>query len=53
MMAKIVKGKSFKGVINYVLDKQNAVLIDADNVRLKNRASSIGSFVAQAATNPR
>jgi hypothetical protein len=53
MMAKIVKGKGFKGVVNYVLGKQDARLIDADGVRLTGRESITGSFIAQAAANPR
>ncbi|MDR0575366.1 MAG: hypothetical protein LBG96_15350 [Tannerella sp.] len=48
MIAKIVKGKGFKGVINYVLDKaKQTELIAANGVRLKSRESIIRSFVAQ------
>lgn len=49
MMAKIVKGRSFKGCINYILDeKKQTVLLDAQSVRLKSKASIIRSFVTQA-----
>ena len=52
MMAKIVKGKAFKGVINYILDKQkDTQLLDADGLRLKNKASIIQSFITQASMN--
>jgi len=54
MIAKIVKGKGFKGVIQYVLDKaKQTELIAADGVRLKSRESIIRSFIAQAGLNPK
>lgn len=54
MMAKIVKGKAFKGVINYILDKQkNTQIIDFDGLRMKSKASLIRSFVTQASLNDR
>ena len=54
MMAKIVKGKSFKGVINYVLDKtKQTELLTAEGVRYKSRESIIRSFVTQAGLNPK
>ena len=54
MIAKIVKGKSFKGVINYVLDKaKQTELLAAEGVRYKNRESIIRSFVTQAGLNPK
>jgi hypothetical protein len=52
MMAKIVQGRGFKGVINYVLDKANARLLYADGVRLKDKASIIHSFITQSKANP-
>lgn len=52
-MAKIGKGKGFKGCINYILDKQKGtVLLDAHGVRLKSKESIIRSFVVQAKLNP-
>ncbi|HKM44297.1 MAG TPA: relaxase/mobilization nuclease domain-containing protein [Dysgonamonadaceae bacterium] len=54
MMAKIVKGKAFKGVVNYVLDKKKeAQIIDCDGFRLKSKASIIQSFIRQASLNSR
>ncbi|KAA6335624.1 hypothetical protein EZS27_016166 [termite gut metagenome] len=54
MIAKIVKGKGFKGVINYVLDKaKQTKLLAAEGVRFKSRESIIRSLVAQAGMNPR
>lgn len=53
-MAKIVKGKAFKGVVNYVLDKKKeAQIIDCDGFRLKSKASIIQSFIRQASLNSR
>ncbi len=54
MIAKIVKGKAFKGVINYILDKQkDTQILDADGLRLKSKSSIIQSFVTQASLNDR
>jgi hypothetical protein len=53
MVAKIVKGKGLKGVVNYVLDKaKQTELIVASGVRFKSRVSIIHSFIAQTALNP-
>jgi hypothetical protein len=54
MVAKIVKGKGFKGVVNYVLDKtKQTELLAAEGVRYKSKESIIRSFVAQAGLNPK
>jgi hypothetical protein len=54
MIAKIVKGQNFKGVVNYVLDKaKQTQLLAAEGVRLKSKESIIHSFVAQAGLNPK
>jgi hypothetical protein len=54
MMAKIVKGKAFKGVVNYILDKQkDTQIVDFDGLRMKSKASIIQSFVTQASLNSR
>lgn len=54
MMAKISKGKSFSGCVKYILDeKKGTKLLDAQDVRLKDKASIIQSFVAQAKLNPK
>jgi len=53
-MAKIVKGKAFKGVINFIPDKQkDTQIVDADGLRLKSKASIIHSFITQARVNDR
>jgi hypothetical protein len=52
MMAKIVQGCGFKGVINYVLDKDKAQLLFAEGIRLKDRESIFHSFIAQSQMNP-
>ena len=53
MIAKIVKGKSFSGCVKYILDdKKGTRLLDVKDVRLKNKASIIQSFVAQAKLKP-
>lgn len=54
MMAKIVKGKAFKGVVNYILDKQkNTEIVDFDGLRMKSKASITQSFLTQASLNSR
>ncbi|MDR2118937.1 MAG: relaxase/mobilization nuclease domain-containing protein [Tannerellaceae bacterium] len=52
MMAKIVQGRGFRGVINYVLDKENARLLYANGVRLKDKDSIIHSFITQSRVSP-
>jgi len=54
MIAKIVKGKCFRGVINYVLDKnKDAELLSSDGLRLKSNEAIIQSFTHQAELNSR
>jgi len=54
MMAKIVKGQGFKGVVNYILDKSKGTeLLDSESVRLKSPETIIRSFVSQTEMNPR
>ena len=52
MMAKIVQGCGFKGVVNYVLDKEKAQLLYSEGIRTKDKESIINSFVAQSSMNP-
>ena len=52
MIGKIVQGKGFKGVVNYVLDKDKAQLVETKDVRLKDKNSIIASFVAQSRLKP-
>jgi len=54
MVAKIVKGQSFKGVINYVLDRtKQTEILAAEGLRLKSKESIIRSFNTQAGMNPK
>jgi hypothetical protein len=53
MIAKIVQGQGFRGVIGYVLDKEKASLLYAEGVRLKDKESIIKSFIAQQKLNPK
>ena len=52
MMAKIVQGRGFKGVINYVLDKDKARLLYSEGIRTKDKESIIRSFITQSQMNP-
>ena len=54
MIAKIVIGQGFKGVVNYILDKSKGTeILDSDGVRLKSPDTIIQSFISQAEMNPR
>ncbi len=53
MIAKIVQGQGFRGVIGYVLEKEKASLLYAEGVRLKDKESIIKSFIAQQKLNPK
>ena len=54
MIAKIVKGKAFKGVVNYIIDeKKKTQILDADGLRMKSKSSVIQSFITQADMNSR
>lgn len=52
MMAKIVQGRGFQGVLNYVLDKHKAEVLWADGLRLSDRNSVVQSFITQSSINP-
>lgn len=52
MIAKIVQGRGFKGVVNYVLDKNKAELLAADGLRLSTKDSVVRSFITQSSLNP-
>jgi hypothetical protein len=52
MMAKIVQGRGFKGVVNYVLDKDKAQLLYSEGIRTKDKESIIRSFITQSQMNP-
>ena len=53
MIAKIVQGHGFRGVISYVLDKERASLLYAEGVRIKDKESIVKSFIAQQKLNPK
>lgn len=54
MIAKIVTGGDFAGVVNYILDvKKAAELLIGEGVRLKNANSITKSFVSQTELNLR
>jgi len=52
MIGKIIKGKSFKGCISYVMNKENAKLLDGEGVLLTDTNSIINSFYMQSLMNP-
>jgi hypothetical protein len=52
MIGKIIKGKSFKGCISYVLNKENAKLLGSEGVLLNDTNSIINSFYMQSLMNP-
>lgn len=54
MIAKIMKGSGFKGVINYILDpKKGTELIDSSGVRTDGVSHIIQNFIDQTGLNPR
>jgi uncharacterized membrane-anchored protein YjiN (DUF445 family) len=53
MIGKIIKGRSFKGCISYVLGKENAELLDSEGVLLRDIKSIINSFYMQSLMNPK
>ena len=53
MIAKVVQGRGFRGVVNYVLDKDHSHLLYAEGVRLKDKESIIQSFAIQQKLNPK
>lgn len=54
MIAKIVKGSNFKGMVNYILDKEkDAKILVCDGLFAENKETIAGSLEAQARMNPR
>ena len=54
MIAKIMKGSGFKGVINYILDpRKGTELIDSSGVRTDSISHIAQSFIDQTELNPR
>ena len=52
MIGKIVKGRSFKGCISYVLDNKNAQILATEGVLETDTKSIINSFYMQSLLNP-
>jgi len=52
MIGKIVKGRSFKGCISYVLGSKDAKLLASEGVLETDTASIINSFYMQSLANP-
>lgn len=54
MIAKIVKGSNFRGVVNYILDKEkDAKILVCDGLFSENKDKIVMSFEAQSGMNPR
>ena len=54
MIAKIVKGSSFRGVVNYILDKgKDAKILVCDGLFAEDRDTIAMSFKTQSKMNPR
>ena len=54
MIAKIVKGSNFKGVVSYILDKEkDAKIIALDGLFAENKETIASSFEVQARMKPR
>lgn len=53
MIGKIIKGKSFKGCVSYLLDKEHSKLLDSNGVFLDDTNSIINSFYMQSLMNPK
>ena len=52
MIAKIIKGSNFKGVVNYILDKEkDAKILVCDGLFAENKETIASSFEAQAKLN--
>ena len=54
MIAKIVKGSSFRGVVNYILDKgKEAKILVCDGLFAENKDTVAMTFEAQSRMNPK
>ena len=52
MIGKVITGKSFGGCVRYVLEKENAVILDAAGVRVQHASQIINDFNLQRKFNP-
>ena len=49
MIAKIIKGSNFKGVVSYILDKEkDAKILVCDGLFAENKETIAGSFEARS-----
>lgn len=54
MIAKIVKGSNFRGVVNYILDKEkDAEILVSDGLFSEDKDTIVMSFEAQSGMSPR
>lgn len=54
MIAKIIKGSNFRGVVSYILDKEKeAKILVCDGLFAENKETIAGCFEAQARMNPK
>ena len=54
MIAKIMKGSDFRGVVNYILnDEKGTQIIDADGLFLEDNDTIAQGFIGQAQMNPK
>ena len=54
MIAKIIKGSNFKGVVSYILDKEKeAKILVCDGLFAENKETIADSFEAQTRMNPK
>ena len=53
MIGKIVKGRSFKGCISYILADKEAMLLASEGVFATDKESIINSFYMQSMLNPK
>jgi len=52
MVGKPITGKSFGGCVRYVVDKKDAVVLDAGGVRMQDANSITQDFNLQRKTRP-
>lgn len=52
MIGKPITGKSFGGCVRYVIDKKDAIILDANGVRIQNATSITQDFNLQRKTRP-
>jgi hypothetical protein len=52
MIGKVITGKSFGGCIRYVVQKQDATILDAAGIRIQDASQMINDFNMQRKFNP-